>query len=285
MLRTDSKVFSIVSEEAVYTDLESGFGESNRNFSTVNYSSSDGKELNLSDVADEGIYKVLTDELKASYPSVKFVHDTESKLKEGLSKQGWDSKAAWALSYDGIIFYIQKDLVSADGAGVLVYSVSFNEHKDIIKQSYTSKPESYIYPIFVNANYPIKIGDKVVRLSVSTDDANDYETVVNIDLAGKKNSVQYMYTPSNMHLINVKGDMFMLIQVPVGDVSYFTDVFKLDDNGVLELNEVEQAVAESHFSNDTSHIMINTIGEGGDYNQVQSYYMEFNTDGTFKKVE
>ena len=285
VLRADSKVFSIVSEEAVYTDLESGFGESNRNFSTVNYNSSDGKELNLSDVADEGIYKVLTDELKASYPSVKFVHDTESKLKEGLSKQGWDSKASWALSYDGIIFYIQKDLVSADGAGVLVYSVSFNEHKDIIKQSYTSKPESYIYPIFVNANYPIKIGDKVVRLSVSTDDANDYETVVNIDLAGKKNSVQYMYTPSNMHLINVKGDMFMLIQVPVGDVSYFTDVFKLDDNGVLELNEVEQAVAESHFSNDTSHIMINTIGEGGDYNQVQSYYMEFNTDGTFKKVE
>ena len=68
-------------------------------------------------------------------------------------------------------------------------------------------------------------------------------------------------------------------------MSYFTDVFKLDDNGVLELNEVEQAVAESHFSNDTSHIMINTIGEGGDYNQVQSYYMEFNTDGTFKKVE
>jgi len=48
---------------------------------------------------------------------------------------------------------------------------------------------------------------------------------------------------------------------------------------------VEGEVAESHFSNDTSHIMINTIGEGGDYNQVQSYYMEFNTDGTFKKVE
>ena len=190
VLRTDSKVFSIVSEEAVYTDLESGSGESNRNFSTVNYSSSDGKELNLSDVADEGIYKVLTDELKASYPSVKFVHDTESKLKEGLSKQGWDSKAAWALSYDGIIFYIQKDLVSADGAGVLVYSVSFNEHKDIIKQSYTSKPESYIYPIFVNANYPIKIGDKVVRLSVSTDDANDYETVVNIE----EQRAIYVYT-------------------------------------------------------------------------------------------
>ena len=77
----------------------------------------------------------------------------------------------------------------------------------------------------------------------------------------------------------------MLIQVPVGDVSYFTDIFKLDENGVLELNEVEQAVAEYNFSNDPSHIMINTIGDGGDYSQVKSYYMEFNTDGTFKKVE
>ena len=285
VLRADSKVFSIVSEEAVHTDIESESGEANRNFNTVNYNSSDGKYLNLSDIADEGIYKVLADELKAAFPNVKFVHDTESKLKEGLSKQGWESKADWTLSYDGIIFYIQKELISSGESGLLVYSTSFSEHKDVIKQSFSSKPESYIYPVFVNADYPIKIGDKVVRLSVSTDDANDYETVVNIDLAGKKNSVQYMYTPSNMHLINVKGDMFMLIQVPVGDVSYFTDVFKLDDNGVLELNEVEQAVAESYFSNDTSHIMINTIGEGGDYSQVQSYYMEFNTDGTFKKVE
>lgn len=285
VVRADSKAFSVVSEESIYKDLDPGQGVKNSKFNIVNYNSKDGKELKLSDIASDGIYKVLADELKAAYPTVKFADDAEAKLKEELSKQGWESKADWTLSYDGIIFYIQKELISSGESGLLVYSTSFSEHKDVIKQSFSSKPESYIYPVFVNADYPIKIGDKVERLSISTDDKSDYETVVDIDLAGKKNSVQYMYAPSNIHLINIKGDMFMLIQVPVGDVSYFTDIFKLDENGVLELNEVEQAVAEYNFSNDPSHIMINTIGDGGDYSQVKSYYMEFNTDGTFKKVE
>ncbi len=285
VVRADSKAFSVVSEESIYKDLDSGQGVKNSKFNIVNYNSKDGKELKLSDIASDSIYKVLADELKAAYPTVKFADDAEAKLKEELSKQGWESKADWTLSYDGIIFYIQKELISSGESGLLVYSTSFSEHKDVIKQSFSSKPESYIYPVFVNADYPIKIGDKVERLSISTDDKSDYETVVDIDLAGKKNSVQYMYAPSNIHLINIKGDMFMLIQVPVGDVSYFTDIFKLDENGVLELNEVEQAVAEYNFSNDPSHIMINTIGDGGDYSQVKSYYMEFNTDGTFKKAE
>ena len=283
VVRADSKVFSIISKESVYRDLDTGSDADKYNFNTINYNSKDGKELKLSDIADDGIYKVLTDELKKTYPDVKFGDDSESKLKEELAKTGWESKAAWILNYDGIIFYIQKELVSTDAKGVLVYGVSFGEHKDVIKQSYTSKPESYIYPIFSDANYPVKIDNKIVRFSISSEDKGDMETIVNIEVAGKKTDpIHYMYTPNNIHLVNVKGEMFMMIEVPVGDVSYLTDIFKLDNNnGAIELNEVEQSVAEEHFSNDPSHIMMAML-EG---EVPKSEYMEFNTDGTFKKVE
>ena len=283
VVRADSKVFSIVSEERVYKDLETSSAENKYEFNTVNYNSNDGKYLSLSDVAGDGIYKTLLDELKATYPNIKFIDDAESKLKEGLLKQGWDSKAAWALSYDGIIFYIQEELVSSESKGVLVYSLSFNEHKDLIKQSYASKPENYIYPIFADANYPIRIGDEIVRFAISTEQANEYETTVHMEVAGKKtNPMQYMLAPSNIHLVNIKGEMFMLMQVPVGDVSYLTDIFKLDkDNGAIELNEVEQSVSEKYISNNPLHIKMLML-EG---DQVKDEYMEFNVDGTFKKVE
>ena len=104
-----------------------------------------------------------------------------------------------------------------------------------------------------------------------------------MEVAGKKtNPMQYMLAPSNIHLVNIKGEMFMLMQVPVGDVSYLTDIFKLDkDNGAIELNEVEQSVSEKYISNNPLHIKMLML-EG---DQVKDENMEFNVDGTFKKVE
>jgi len=121
VVRADSKAFSVVSEESIYKDLDPGQGVKNSKFNIVNYNSKDGKELKLSDIASDGIYKVLADELKTAYPTVKFADDAEAKLKEELSKQGWESKADWTLSYDGIIFYIQKELISFSSSSTTTF--------------------------------------------------------------------------------------------------------------------------------------------------------------------
>ena len=150
IMRADTAVTCLLTYYGDYT----GGVHGNYCYYPVNYDSSTGEELFISDVVDEGMLDEIPDLVAAAllerYGKDSFYGDadTQGAIAETIKKNyGKGDNYSFAVGYEGLTFYFQPYELGPYSSGVLNATLKYEDYPELVDEKYTECAADYFIGI------------------------------------------------------------------------------------------------------------------------------------------
>lgn len=145
--RSDSRVTSLLLDGYSYV----GGAHGNSYYTSVNYDTQTGKELELTDIISdtEQLPALVQEQLYTNYDPSDFYENLD--LKEYFADE--NSSITWTLDYNGITFFFSPYEIAPYATGRPTATITFDAHPEIFKKDYLDVPESYALVLSANTPY------------------------------------------------------------------------------------------------------------------------------------
>lgn len=208
--RNDTKVLSFYTFSRHYEGwIKELYDWETRNFDVVT-----GENLSFEDVfVDLGeLTYIVAGELKAVYPDLHFQNNMDQLIAAGMKE---NKEILFALSYDGVHIFAENQYLSHENMKGQHIILKYNDYPEIVKEDYRTSAENWMVKLDFDMEHQL-IQDLRLQL--------DWE-----------------YVP-DCYLICMGEQYYIYLRVPMGDVMLLTYIYKVTEDGVVFIGEVNGAM-------------------------------------------
>lgn len=184
--RSDSVAFSILNTNYSFA----GGAHPYTGYTTYNYDSATGKELNLKDVLNdpESFPKQFITELEKQYSYFKdsyLVDDPEQTISDMLDGKKDSGEIQWTFGSDGITVFVSPYDLAPYAVGPAFVHMTYNDYPDLVKAEYQGYPDNYGIAVTPDEAVTLTWDDgtvKTLTISQMPDQDNTYYNYLSIKL-------------------------------------------------------------------------------------------------------
>ena len=208
--RNDTKVLSFYTFSRHYE----GWIKELYDWETRNFDVATGENLSFEDVfVDLGeLTYIIAGELKTAYPDLHFQNNMDQLIAAGMKE---NKGILFALSYDGVHIFVENQYLSHENIKGQHIILKYNDYPEIIKEDYRTSAENWMVKLDFDMEHQL-IQDLRLQL--------DWE-----------------YVP-DCYLICMGEQYYIYLRVPMGDVTLLTYIYKVVEDGVVFIGEVDGAM-------------------------------------------
>ena len=238
LTRSDTELVSFFVKAARYEDA--GWENEMTEYRGYTIETVTGRQLGFSDVVrDMQLLPIAIGiELHSAYPGLEFYDDMMDFLKQSVESD--DGNVTFALSY-GFLHVFVNEYVVADAPGGLHVTLSNISYPYLLEAFYRTAPSRHVLTLDYGVDYQF---DSYTKLRMDWSSPSEYEP--DVTWKATVNGVvteedYYGYAPT-CHLVTVDGSRYLYLRVPSGDVSMFTEVYRLTDDGLQLVDTVPLSI-------------------------------------------
>ncbi len=277
-MRADETVVSIVTRE---TPWEQAMVSDPKDYG-INLEPNTGERLLFTDLLTEDGWNHLASIL-ARTVTERYTEDPllvlsamQDRIQEALDRE---EGISCCLGYDRITCYLDASLVTDTPHGSYAVEIAFQEEPDLVRPRYAQQRYRYMTRLLPGdeTHHLVVAPEHVRNLQIREENGTDPETGewnpeedVRIQLDHKNTTQTYYHNGlHNLYLGTIDGRNYLLLQVPVGDVSFPTDIYDLNGAApellVQSGGSIREDGPQSLDPYNLSMIMFNEDGEDGEW--------------------
>ncbi len=282
VLRADTRILSVRDDISVYL-----YEELQTERIGTTYDAKTGEELLLEDVLQDGTdalcaaaETILREVYEESGGELPFGRDLTEKIKSCMPGGPEEEALSWTLGYTGLTLYFREKVLMEQPRPLTAF-LSFARFRGLIREEYTVTPENFIETLEQGSSYllPGRTAGPALWIENTsrhgTEELSGESAMTTVWLANNDYSMEYMRFPDEYYLVHAGNKNYLYIHVPVGDVSFSTDIFDLNRKD-FSLQKPENIGAafdtSSYYPIDPAHMYMTTFDERMDDRPVTDEY-------------
>lgn len=252
--RSDERVFSFYEQITWYE----WWLEEQHFWEAYNYDTQTGQLLGYEEIFTDKntLPPLLAEGFVESYPQLSFCDGILELLEEAIREETADIR--FALGHDGVHFFAADGWLSGHGGGLHIM-LSYSEYPDLVKPEYRTASGDWLLQLEYETSYALEgLGNLRMSWSRPYEDGEDIVWTVSVNENTCTESL-YGYPP-DCYLACVSGTYLLCLDVPAGDISQLTYIYKITGNGTERMEEADLGM-HSKINVDPKHILM----YGNDY--------------------
>lgn len=239
--RADDKVVSILTTTVTYT----GGAHPNSSFWGASYDTQSGEAIELSDVCTdkEQLVQILEEQLTAEYPDTDFFG-----LSDALKSEAEEESLSFTVDAEGVTFFFSPYEIASYADGLLVTTVTFAEHSDILNGNYADAVQNYGATMYGSTGYRGVIDGRKVDINFwgensdeeLTDDC-DFYSQLTVYMNGEYEQSQdlYFYGARGVLLHTAEGKLYLYVDFTTDNDWNFMRVYDLNGEKPVYVGELD----------------------------------------------
>ncbi|MDO4721000.1 MAG: hypothetical protein Q4A78_10100 [Peptostreptococcaceae bacterium] len=239
--RADTKVVSFYERSRQYEGRDSKLKEAE--IHTRNIDASTGKELRFSDVFrdTESLPEQIAEAVKKAYPRQEFYPEMEKLIRQSVENN--DGDVCFALGYGGVHIFAAEFLLSNEPGGHQV-TLPYAADSSLVRTPYTKAPSEYILPLDYDMSYfPAGLPGGFSMSFLEDEEGMDPLWVIRMEDSETPvyEESLYDYEP-NCFFVHIRGNNYLYVQLPSGDVSVMSDIYQLTKQKATLLDPIDSGI-------------------------------------------
>ena len=215
--RNDTNVLSFYT----FTRHYEGWIKELYDWETRNFDVKTGKLLSFEDVFNDldEMAAIVAAEMKAAYPEQQFLDEVELLVHKGMQA---NESILFALSYDCVHIFSENQYLSYENIKGQHIVLNYSDYPEIVKEEYRTSAPKWMVKLDFDMEHPL-----IQNLQTQLD-------------------WEYM---QDGYLICNGDQQYVYLRVPMGDVTLLTYIYKVTDNDIVFIGEVDGAMHdEANFN-------------------------------------
>lgn len=210
---------------------------------TYNFNAKTGEKLGYTDVFTDlsTLPALLEKEFAEKYPELQSVSGVEAVIADSIEKE--NGLVCFALSNGGVQFFAEKNPLDGKTQGILHITLLYEDYPYLVRPQYRDTPADFIMELSYGTDTVLPNGTTLcMTWNIPNEESMEIEWNISID--GSLYSETFEGYAPTCHVVYTQNIGYLYLQVPTGDVSKHTNVYKIKENEPVLLSQRNTAMYE-----------------------------------------